>query len=1066
MSHSGFVHLRVHTAYSLSEGAIRVKDLAKACGEHRFPAVAITDTNTIAGAAKFTEEVSKAGAQPIVGAQLSLRHDDGNGNKVTSKIVLLVKDDEGYQNLIKLISSAYLSTEDGAEPRVEIPDLLDRNAGLIMLTGGTEGCIDRALLAEDDRIARARLKKLKDVFGDRLYCEIQRLGRPEESFVEKRLIELADEIGVPLVATNEAFFLTPEEHEAHDVLLCIADGAYVTTEGRRRVSPHNHLKSAEDMIALFADLPDAINNTLIIAQRCSRVFREEKPELPDFPTAGGRTEEDELRHQAAEGLVERIKKLKIPVDKHQEYRDRLAFELGVIVQMGFPGYFLIVSDFIKWAKANDISVGPGRGSGAGSLVAFALEITDIDPLRYGLLFERFLNPDRVSMPDFDIDFCNERRTEVIDYVRQRYGHERVAQIGTIGKLQARAAVLSTGRAMQVPFPVVMRYSKMIPNNPAAPVTLSEAMKTEPLASELEMAEPQIKRVFAIALKLEGLFSHSSTHAAGVVIGNRPIDEIVPVMRDSHGSVHTQFDMKSVEAAGLVKFDFLGLKTLDVIQGACKIIAETGIEVDFDEIGVDDISTYEMLAEADSYGVFQLESSGMRSAMRQIMPTNIDDVIALVSLYRPGPMESIPQYALVKHGKQEASYLHPLMQPILKETYGIIIYQEQVMELARKLAGYSLGQADLLRRAMGKKIKSEMDKQTAVFLDGCAKNGIAQETATAIFNLIERFANYGFNKSHAAAYAIIAYRTAWLRRHYPNEFFAACMNMEMGNVEKLAAFYHEARSAGLTLLPPDINTSRTRFTVERTGANLAIRYALAGLRGVGEDAMERIISERSSNGRYKTLGDFVKRTVGALNRKAYESLIKAGALDSIHGNRASMLAGLEKAMKEAQSDAKDKKVGQTSLFDSFLDLPQEAKLPDVPEMGLMDKLQAEYEILGMYLTDHPIRMAARRLKYIDAKTISEALDPEVDLRRETRIGAVVVKLQVKQSRSGEPMGIITLSDQTGLTETVVFGDDYNRIRGTLREKEAYIFTLGVGEKEGERRLYFRALEALPLSEGLE
>jgi DNA polymerase-3 subunit alpha len=726
MAHSEFVHLRVHTAYSLSEGAIRIKDLAKKCQELRFPAVAMTDTNSMAGAAEFTKVMTGAGIQPIIGSQLDLAHDDGDGQTIVSQVVVFAKDKAGYDNLVKLISSAYLRTSDGSNPTISFKDLVERQEGLILLTGGTSGPINRALNAGKDELAESRLVKLKEVFGDRVYCEIQRVGRVEEKIVEPKLVELADKHGIPLVATNEAFFLTPDMAEAHDVLLCIAQGAYLSTESRRRVSAQNYLRSAEEMRELFADIPDALNNTLIIAQRCASVFEKAKPMLPAFQGKDGLSEPDELRRQAQEGLEAKLAKLKIPAERHQEYRDRLAYELDVIIQMGFPGYFLIVADFINWAKSNDIPVGPGRGSGAGSLVAFCLGITDLDPIRFGLLFERFLNPDRVSMPDFDVDFCQARREEVIDYVKRRYGEDRVAQIGTIGKLQARAAVRDVGRVLQIPYPVVDRCCRMIPNNPSQPVTLAEAMEMEPLATELENADYDIKKMFDTALKLEGLYRHTSTHAAGVVIADRPVSETVPVMRDHHGAIHTQFDMKAVEEAGLVKFDFLGLKTLDIIHEACKLASEDGVEIDFDEIGDADLSTYEMLAEGDSYGVFQLESAGMRAAMRQIMPTNIDDVIALVSLYRPGPMENIPQYALVKHGKEEASYLHPMMEPILKDTYGIIIYQEQVMELAKKLAGYSLGQADLLRRAMGKKIKEEMDKQRAAFVEGCQAGWVEVE----------------------------------------------------------------------------------------------------------------------------------------------------------------------------------------------------------------------------------------------------------------------------------------------------------------------------------------------------
>ena len=1073
---AAFIHLRVHTAYSLAEGAIKVKALAKHCAERGYPAVAMTDTDTLAGVGVFSTYLADAGVQPIIGCQVTLKHPGAKGEEF-SPIVLLCKDATGYANLVRLVGEAQMATSNGMDPRVDIRNLARHSAGLILLTGGHAGPVDRAVLTDPDRAAK-RLASLKAIFGDRLYLEVQRLGLPGEREREARLVELAGSLDVPLVATNEAFFLTPDMHEAHDVLLCIAEGSHVATADRRRVSPQCWLKSPEEMAQLFADLPDALANTVAVARRCSFVFKKSKPMLPAFPgVAEGRTEADELRAQAREGLALRLEQAVYKPHMGEaeregvraRYAERLEFELDVIVGMKFPGYFLIVSDFIKWAKANAIPVGPGRGSGAGSLVAWSLQITDLDPICYGLLFERFLNPERVSMPDFDVDFCNERREEVIDYVRRRYGEDRVAQIGTLGKLQARAVVRDVGRVLQVPFPVVNRLCALIPNNPADPVTLEKAMTLEPLCEELERAEPMIKRLFSIALRLEGLYRSASTHAAGVVIADRPVVETVPVMRDQHGKVVTQFDMKSVEDAGLVKFDFLGLKTLDVIDGASKMIRAGGEKIDITRIPIDDAPTYAMMAEAETFAVFQLESAGMRSAIRQIALTRFEDIIALVSLYRPGPMDNIPVYGQVKRGEIDPDYMHPLLRPILEETCGIMIYQEQVMQTAQVLAGYSLGGADLLRRAMGKKIKEEMEKQRAAFIEGAVRNGVDAEQAGHIFDQVDKFAGYGFNKSHAAAYALIAYQTAWLKCHYPHEFFAGAMNLDINDVEKLAAFSNEARRAGMKCLPPDVNLSSSHFSVvAQPGGGKAIRWALAGIRGLGAEAMAQLIEERSEKGPYANLDDLVRRTVRfKLNRKAFEGLILSGALDGFRTTRAGMLARLDGSLREAMGEARAEAVGQGSLFGGgFMEAPAARAAVQVPEMPKLERLRGEFESLGMYVTGHPLDDAQKRLRRVKSVTLAEALNPNKRFNGDVRIGVLIVKVQVKMTRKQEPMAVLTLSDPTGMAETVAFGDEYQRLRGRLQPGEAFVLTAGVAQRDGEVRLFLRDAEPLILDSALD
>ena len=1062
MTHAGFVHLRVHTAFSLSEGACHVAPLAKACAAAGMPAVAMTDTGTLAGAMKFTEACGKAGIQPIVGTLLWLAHKPCNDSESgMSPVVLLAKDAAGYANLVKLLSIGHANTEDGRMPNVGVRDLVQRADGLILLTGGPEGPVDSALRLGDPAAAERRLSSLQKAFGDRLYLEIQRTPDPAEH--EAELIALGDRLGVAPVATNQVFFLKREDHHAHDVLLCIAEGSYIAQEQRRTVSPERYLKTPDEMMAAFADLPDAIQNTVEIARRCAVAFKGAAPILPPYPDlADGETEAQALARQAEAGLEERFQELQTPDSDKPSYRERLTYETKVIADMGFPGYFLIVADFIQWAKNREIPVGPGRGSGAGSLVAYALKITDLDPLRYGLLFERFLNPDRVSMPDFDIDFCQERRDEVIDYVRARYGSEKVLQIGTFGSYKARAAFRNAARALQIPYPVADKWSKMIPNNPSDPKTLSQALEMEPLKDELPRAPEDIRNAFDVALGIEDLHSHASTHAAGVVIADRPVDELVPVMRDKEGAFATNFDMKAVEKAGLVKFDFLGLKTLDVIQGAQKMAAEGGQEIDFTRIGVSDPATYEMLQRADSFGVFQLESDGMRQAMRQIRPENIDDVVALVSLYRPGPMENIPAYAAVKAGEQEPSYLHPMMEPVLKNTFGIIIYQEQVMELARKLAGYSLGQADLLRRAMGKKIQAEMDQQRGVFVEGATANGIDQATAEAIFDLIARFASYGFNKSHAAAYAVIAFRTAYLKRHVPYEFFAASMNLDITKAEKLAEFVRECRRADLRIDAPDVNASQARFDVRRdkTGQACAVRYALSALRGVGTQAMDQLVQERTANGRFQSLDDLVQRTIPWLNRKAYEGLIKGGACDRFGKSRQAMLTALDQLIRSAQSEHKESQSGQGSLLD-MMNLQTPDRVPDAPEMDRIALLTAEYEVLGFYLSGHPLDATADTLARAGAVTIARALSPEVTPGKDVRIGALITNLQARQTRKQTLMAVLTLSDPTGEYEAVVFPDDYERYRDTLKAGEAFVFRVGVGERDGMRQLSVRDVDPLVL-----
>ncbi|MGI4957260.1 MAG: DNA polymerase III subunit alpha, partial [Janthinobacterium lividum] len=894
MSHADFVHLRVHSAYSLSQGAIQVPEIAALARAAGMPAVAITDSGNMFGALEFSQYCTAKGVQPIIGCQITLMADavsladglqiggsqaagPGRGTTASEPLVLLAQDRVGLANLQHLSSIGFLES-DPSDPCVTIGTLCAHAEGLILLTGGARGPLARLLADGQQDAARRLLETLARAFPGRVAVELQRHGLPIEKTIEPGLIELADELGLPLVATNEVFFPRPEMHEAHDALICIAQGRTVAERERWRVSPEQWFKPPAMMRELFADLPEACDNTLAIARRCAVMSETRKPLLPVCPKVrDGSTEDQTLRAMAQEGLELRLEKLEADAQTCTRYRERLAFELDVIADMGFPGYFMIVADFIQWAKAQDIPVGPGRGSGAGSLAAWALTITDIDPLPFNLLFERFLNPERVSMPDFDIDFCQDRRDEVIAYVRREYGADRVAQIITFGKLQARAAVRDVGRVLGLPYGLVNKVCELIPNNPAKPVTLKQAIDGETRLQGMRDQDEGVRRLMEIALQLEGLYRHASTHAAGVVIGDRKLVELVPLYRDPKSDMLvTQYNMKFVEQAGLVKFDFLGLTTLTILQRGVQMLAKLGVVVDLSMLPLDDARTYAMLARGDTAGVFQFEGAGMRDVLRQMRPTRIEDLIAAGALYRPGPMANIPDYCKRKHGeKWEAP--HEEIRGILEETYGIMVYQEQVMQIAQKMAGYSLGAADMLRRAMGKKIRSEMDTQQAIFTDGAMARGISSDKAIEVFELMAKFADYGFNKSHAAAYALVSYQTAWMKANHPVAFLAACMSLAREKTDKLAALRQEAERLGIKVLPPDINRSGADFTVEvAEDGTQSIRYALAAVKKVGLAAMQALEALRNGKA-FADLADFAQRAdPKQLNKMQIENLAKAGA----------------------------------------------------------------------------------------------------------------------------------------------------------------------------------------------
>jgi DNA polymerase-3 subunit alpha len=1080
MSHADFVHLRTHSAYSLSTGAIKVKALVELAKKNAMPAVAITDTGNLFGALEFSMAASDSGVQPIVGCELGLRRADVENVRLAARmgpalapdpLVLLVQSETGYRNLLTLVSKAFLETNGGEQPQIDMAALEDHSEGLLALTGGPAGPVGRLLVDGQKPAAEAMLTKLATLFPGRLYVELLRHGMPNEERIESDLIDLAYKFDLPLVATNDAYFPDQSYEEAHDVLLCIAEGVVQSEPNRRRLTAQHYFKSAAEMRMLFADLPEACDNTLVIAQRCAYMAETRKPILPPFTTESGRKEDDELRIRALEGMERRLEAQVYRPEMSTEereavakpYRERFDFELDVIIKMGFAGYFLIVAEFIQWSKAHGIPVGPGRGSGAGSVVAWALTITDLDPLRFGLLFERFLNPERVSMPDFDVDFCQDRRDEVIRHVQEKYGTDRVAQIITFGKLQARAVLRDVGRVLGMPYGQVDKICKLVPNNPANPVTLKEAINGEPVLQQMRDEDESVARLMTIALKLEGLYRHASTHAAGVVIGDRRLDELVPLYRDPRSDMPvTQFSMKYVELAGLVKFDFLGLKTLTVLQKACEMIVARGIDFDLTTLPLDDKASYKLMASGDTVGIFQLEGTGMRDMLKKLGPDRFEDIIAVVALYRPGPMENIPRYIEVKHGREQPDYLHPKLQSILEETHGIIIYQEQVMEIAKVLSGYSLGSADLLRRAMGKKIKAEMDAQRKQFVDGAVERGTGQDLADHIFDLVAKFAGYGFNKSHAAAYALVAYQTAYLKANYAVEFLAASMSLDIGNTDKLNVFRQECTRLGIKVLPPDINRSNVEFAVEQTRDGSAIRYALAAVKGVGAAAMREIIAERKANGPFKDLFDFARRLdVKSFNRRQFESLIRSGAFDCLNGNRAQTFAAIELLLRHASVAAEERASSQGGLFGSAPDAPgQRSTLPQMQDWSALDRLQQEFAALGFYLSSHPLDAYGKSLARVGVVRFAD-LPNRLAAGGSTRyrLAGIIIGRKERSSAEGRRFAFVQMSDATGTFEVTLFSEVLGQARELLDSGKPLVVTVDIRADDDALRLTAQRVEPL-------
>lgn len=1066
-----FIHLRVHSAYSLLEGALPLAKIIGHAVADTAPAIAICDISNLFGALEFSQKAAKEGVQPIVGCQLGVAFGDAleEGRRggyrrqgaEFAPLALLAATETGYRNLVKLVSRAYLDNPPGEAPHIQADWLAGHGEGIICLTGGPRGALAAALRADRAGVAESRLLFLKETFGDRLYVELERLQGYDRA-LESATVALAYRHALPLVATNEAFFPTRDDYEAHDALIAIAEGAVIADDNRRRLTPDNYLRPQAEMAALFADLPEAIDNTVEIAMRCSFFPKTHAPILPRFtvgaaddPEAAEKGEAEELRRQAREGLEWRLEKHGPSAGyTREDYVERLEHELGIIERMRFPGYFLIVADFIKWAKAQGIPVGPGRGSGAGSLTAYALTITDVDPLRFSLLFERFLNPDRVSMPDFDIDFCQERRDEVIRYVQEKYGRDQVAQIITFGTLQARAVLRDVGRVLQMPYGQVDRLCKMVPANPANPTPLGKAIEDEPRFAEEVEKEPIVGRLLEIAQKLEGLYRHASTHAAGIVIGDRPLSELVPMYRDPRSDMPvTQFNMKWVEPAGLVKFDFLGLKTLTVLETAVQLVARRGVEIDLSAIPLDDPETYAMLSRGATVGIFQVESAGMRKALIGMKPDRIEDIIALVALYRPGPMENIPTYNARKHGEEEIASIHPKIDHLVAETQGVIVYQEQVMQIAQELSGYSLGEADLLRRAMGKKIRAEMDKQRVRFVEGATARGLDKAQADFIFDLLAKFADYGFNKSHAAAYGLVSYQTAYMKAHHPVEFLAASMTYDMANTDKLNDFRRDAMRLGIEVVLPSVMTSHRDFEV---GEN-RIYYSLAAIKGVGDAAVEHIVAKREE-GPFQSLEDFCSRIDPKIvGKRVFESLIAAGALDCFGHDRAAMFAGVDRLMGLAARTQEDAAMGQGDIFGGGE--PQRLVLPSVEQWLPAEKLHREFQVVGCYLSAHPLDEYADTLAKMRVQSWGEFQAAVKQGAVAGRLAGTVTARQERKTRTGNKMGVVQLSDTSGQYEAVLFSEGLAQYREMLEAGKSVIVTVSAEDRPEGVNLRIQTVQSL-------
>jgi len=1033
-----FNHLKIHTQYSICEGAIKIENLKDFCKENKIPCLGLSDTSNLCGALEFAENISKVGTQPIIGTQIYFKFED-----TTGLLPLIALNEKGYKRIIELSSRSYLENDALSEPHLDIKELLADMDGVILLSGTIHGLFGRLFEKGRSEEIKKLYKSLALKFKDRFYLEIQRHGDQNEITFEKFNLECSLEIEIAIIATNEVYYLNQDMHEAHDALICIGSKTYVNEKNRIKYSNQHYFKSDLEMSTLFSDLPSALENNFNLPFRCNFRPQFSKPVLPNISSEKDGSADEILKKDSIDGLKEKFFKVFKIEEKNLEgnkdfliYKDRLDHELKIIIEMKYPSYFLIVSDYIKWAKNNDIPVGPGRGSGAGSLVAWCLSITDVDPIKFNLIFERFLNPDRVSMPDFDIDFCEEKRDLVFKYLTTKY-KDSVAHIITFGKLKARMVIRDVGRVLGLPYGFVDSISKMIPFDPSRPQSLIECINSEPRLQKLVNEDPRVKKLTDLSLKLEGLNRNVATHAAGVVISDKKLTEVVPLYKDAAADLllpSTQFDMYSAENAGLIKFDFLGLKTLTVINRTQKLINKKIKEFKIEDIDFEDKKIFELLSSGNTVGLFQVESAGMREALLQMKPNHIEDIIALVALYRPGPMSNIPVYNDCKHGRQTPDYLHPLLEDILKPTYGVIIYQEQVMQIAQKLSGFTAGEADILRRAMGKKKRAELEKQKQGFIAGALKNEISKDVAASIFLKIEPFAEYGFNKSHAAAYAIISYQTAFLKAYYPKEFFAASMTMDLSNQNKLGEFHEELKRINIKVIRPDINRCFADFQFDEDN----FYYALGGIKSVGYEAISNIVKERIENGKFVSINDFLNRiNPKDINKLQLEGLVKAGAFDNIDNNRQALFNSIPSFILKTKSIFENKAANQIDLFAS--DEEQDKKIVlNIEDWKFEDRLSREFEAIGFFISDHPLNQFKEIFddyKIVDYVKVN--LDDNI---KEANIAATLLKITERKTAKGNSYGIIKFTDLTSVFELFIFSDILELNRDVLVEGSSLIITL--------------------------
>ena len=1033
-----FTHFKVHTQYSICEGAVKIESLKDFCKENKLVSVGICDTENLCGALEFSENISKVGTQPIIGTQINFKYED-----TTGLLPLIALNENGYKKIIELSSKSYLENDVLSKPHLDIKELLDNISDVILLSGTNHGLFgklfEKGRFDEIQKIYKDLLKNFKDNF----YLEIQRHGDQNEISFEKFNLEQSFRLKIPIIASNEVYYLTKDMHEAHDALTCIGEKTYLNDKNRIKYSDQHYFKSSEEMCALFSDLPEALENNFNLPYRCSFRPQFSKPVLPNISTEKDGSADEILKKDSLNGLKEKFLKVfkieeknLISDEKFLFYKDRLDHELRIIIEMKYPSYFLIVSDYIKWAKKNDIPVGPGRGSGAGSLVAWCLSITDVDPIKFNLIFERFLNPDRISMPDFDIDFCEEKRDLVFEYLTTKY-KDSVAHIITFGKLKARMVIRDVGRVLGLPYGFVDSISKMVPFDPSRPQSLIECINSEPRLQKLVNEDPRVKKLTDLSLKLEGLNRNVATHAAGVVIADRKLTEIVPLYKDASADLllpSTQFDMYSAENAGLIKFDFLGLKTLTVINRTQKLIKKKNKDFNIEDINFEDQKVFELLSSGNTVGLFQVESAGMREALMQMKPNHIEDIIALVALYRPGPMSNIPVYNDCKHGRQTPDYLHPLLEDILKPTYGVIIYQEQVMQIAQKLSGFTAGEADILRRAMGKKKRAELEKQKQGFIAGALKNGISKDVAASIFLKIEPFAEYGFNKSHAAAYAIISYQTAFLKTYYPKEFFAASMTMDISNQNKLSEFHEELKRININVVRPDINKCYADFKFDEEN----FYYALGGIKSVGFDAISNVVKERLSNGEFKSINDFLNRVNPKdINKLQLEGLVKAGAFDNLEKNRQALFNSIPNFILKTKNIYENKAANQIDLFGADEEQDNEIIL-NIEDWKFEDRLSREFEAVGFFISDHPLNQFKEI--FDDYKIIDYIKFNSDDNIKDANIAATLLKISERKTAKGNSYGVIKFTDLTSVFELFIFSDILELNREILIEGNSLIITL--------------------------